>query len=477
MRLTLWYITSIAALVIILGTVVYVSLRVLLLRKLDEALAHGAIVLTQSLLDYGLTDKDNPLSLFDGEDLFTDEIDEEASDIGIAFAQLRLVGAGDEPAITFVARTSTLKEEPLPLSPSAYQTIRSGSHLIESVKAESAGPLRMLSLLAHDKDSRPYVLQLALSLQETRANLDSLLIGFAVSLPVLILSLSILSHVFMNRAFQPVRTMVTVAKSITAEDLSRRLDHVDSRDEIGELAGTLNGMIARLESSFNHVQQFSADVAHELKTPLARLRCNAEVALRHKRTGGEYREALKDLVEDAQRLQRIVEDLLLLARIDSQDLSLPVVPIPLHEVVLEVLDRESTSAGEKRLVVSLQDIQQVMVRGDRSMLEMLFTNLIKNAVQYTHEGGELSLALKILDGKAEFTLADTGVGILKENLPRVFDRFYRVDPSRSPETGGSGLGLAIVKGIVKAHGGEVHVQSVEGKGTTFRVIFPVCGFH
>jgi methyl-accepting chemotaxis protein len=280
LRLTLWYITSIAALVIILGTVVYVSLRALLLRKLDDALAHGAIVLTQSLLDYGLTDKNDPLSLFDSEDLFTDEIDEEASDIGIAFAQLRLVGAGDEPAATFVARTSTLKDEPLPLSPSAYQSIRSGSHLIESVKAESAGLLRMLSLLAYDKDGRPYVLQLALSLQETRANLDSLLIGFAVSLPVLILSLSILSHVFMNRAFQPVRTMVTVAKSITAEDLSRRLDHVDSRDEIGELAGTLNGMIARLESSFNHVQQFSADVAHELKTPLARLRCNFRLPLK-----------------------------------------------------------------------------------------------------------------------------------------------------------------------------------------------------
>jgi heavy metal sensor kinase len=476
LRLTLWYIATIVALIITLGIIAFVSLRAILVEKLDDTLSHGAMVIAESLLDYQLIDKEDPLSLFDGEDIFANEIDEEANDVGALYAQLRVFTNSYNPVATLVAKTSTLQNQSLPLSEYAYQTIQARSYSTESIKDVSFVPIRMITMFVHDQAGQPYILQLGLSLQETRTNLGSLLMVFAILLPLLVLSISILSHVFMKRAFQPVRKMVAVAKSITVEDLSLRLSDLDSRDEIGELAGTLNDMIARLEASFNQIQQFSADVSHELKTPLAQLKCNAEVALRRPRTEDEYREVLKSLVEDTQRLQRIVEELLFLARIDSQNIPLSFAAVPLHEVVLEVFERENPFAKQKKLVLAFQEMQQVSVNGDRGMLKMLFTNLMKNAIQYTRKGGKLSFALIREAGRAEFTLADNGVGIPKEDLPKIFDRFYRIDPSRSQETGGSGLGLAIVKGIVRVHGGEIHVQSVEGKGSTFRVILPALVF-
>jgi len=276
----------------------------------------------------------------------------------------------------------------------------------------------------------------------------------------------------MKRAFAPIRKMVAVTHQITAEDLSLRLDPVDSHDEIGELAETLNTMIARLEQSFQQIRQFSGDVSHELKTPLAELKCNAEVSLRSPRTQEEYQHTLQNIVEDVEHLQKIVEDLLLLARMDSHSQTFAFKHLALHEVFLEVFEHAHPLANQKGLALEFQDMEHITINGDSGLLKQVFTNLISNAIRYTPAGGKITFSLRKQEDVAIVTIADTGIGIPKEALPSIFDRFYRVEQSRSQETGGSGLGLAIAQHIAKAHGGNIEVRSIVDRGTTVQVFLP-----
>jgi heavy metal sensor kinase len=266
--------------------------------------------------------------------------------------------------------------------------------------------------------------------------------------------------------------MVNLTRRITAEDLSLRLASTHSRDEIGELADTLNEMISRLESSFERIKQFSADAAHEIKTPLTQIQCNAEVAMRRRRPEAEYRRVINGILADAHVLEIVVNDLLFLATTDSQNLSFSFKAVPLNEVFLEAFEEAHPHAREKKLSIVFRDIEAVEVSGNRGMLKRLINNLIVNAIQYTASGGSIEFSLTTKDQNAEWRITDTGIGIDEHSLQRIFDRFYRADPSRSPGSGGSGLGLAIAKRIVEIHSGSISVQSEPGAGTTFTVLLP-----
>jgi two-component system OmpR family sensor kinase len=479
LQLTFWYIGSISLLVLMFGVIAFFSLETILVRNLDQTLYNNGKILAESLSDYTLKNEHDPRSLYEpseeGDEFFLDKINEEASEIffvSMAYVQLRVFSEEFDPNLQVIAKTVTLEDRVLPLSHDAYHTIKDHPYLSETVTDLFPFPLRVMSLQVHDQDGRPYILQLALSLQDVHTTLRNLLVIFAVLFPALLAILSVLGYVFMKRAFLPVKKMVAVTRSITAEDLSFRLDPLDSRDEIGELAETLNEMISRLERSFKQIRQFSGDVSHELKTPLAELKCNAEVALRKKRTQEEYQTALQNVIEDAQNLQKIVEDLLFLARMDSQSISLSFTTLALNEVFFEVFEDIHLLAKRKKLAIAFQEIEQVHLKGDPGLLERLLANLIMNAIQYTPSGREIAFSLRQKANNAVLTITDTGIGIPEEALPYIFDRFYRVEQSRSHETGGSGLGLAIVQKIVDAHGGQISVQSTVGKGTTFRVSLP-----
>ncbi len=478
-QLTVWYIGSISMLVLIFALIVLVSLKAILVGSLDQALYNGGKILEEALSEYALKREDDPKSLYEpsdeGDEFFVEEIDTEAKEIffvSVVYIQLLTFPEQFEPAPQLVAKTVTLNKLSLPLSQNAYHAIRDRPYYPETVTGLLAFPLRVMSLMVHDLDGRSYILQLALSLQDVDNTLRDLLFIFAVLFPALLAVLSVLGYVFMKRAFSPVRKMVALTRGITAEDLSLRLDPVESRDEIGELADTLNDMISRLEHSFAQIKQFSGDVSHELKTPLAELRCNVEVALRRERTTEEYQEALKNIIEDTGRLQHIVEDLLLLARMDARRLLLSFTPVALNEVFLNVFEQVYAFAQKKKLALSFDRIEPVTITGDSGLLKQLLTNLIANAIQYTPSGGEVTFALHRETDQAVLSITDTGIGIPEEALPYIFDRFYRVEQSRSHDTGGSGQGLAIAQKIVEVHGGKISVKSTEGQGTIFCVYLP-----
>jgi len=311
-----------------------------------------------------------------------------------------------------------------------------------------------------------------MSFEEVQTTLSNLVYTFAVLLPILMVVFTAVGFFFMKKAFAPVKKMVSATRSITAEDLALRLDPIESRDEIGELADTLNDMIARLDQSFKRISQFSGDVAHELKTPLAEIKCNAEVALHRERPAAEYRQALKNVIEDTGRLQATVENLLLLARMDAGRAAGSFAPIDLSRVFFEVFEETQPLAEKKGISLGFDSIDAVRVRGDIHLLRLAFTNLTLNAIRYTPVKGSVTFRLGSEADRAVFTVSDTGIGIPQKHIPHLFDRFYRVESSRSQDTGGTGLGLAIAKKAIDLHHGTIQVHSTSRQGTTFVVSLP-----
>jgi heavy metal sensor kinase len=243
-------------------------------------------------------------------------------------------------------------------------------------------------------------------------------------------------------------------------------------DEVGRLAATFNRMLDRLERSFARQRQFTADASHELRTPLAMLTSEAELALSRERTADEYRQALSSVRSDADRMTRLVNELLLLARAEAGQEQLELEPLALDELAADVVEAMQPLAETRGVRLERGCLEAVRVRGDQSRLTQLLVNLVDNGLKYTPAGGRVTVSVGPEDGQAVLRVADNGPGIAAEHLPHLFERFYRVDKARSRAAGGTGLGLAISRWIVEAHGGQVSVASQTGAGTTFTVQLP-----
>lgn len=275
-----------------------------------------------------------------------------------------------------------------------------------------------------------------------------------------------------NQTLQPVDHITDIAREIGEGDLSRRIN-IQSEDELGRLASTLNWMIARLEEAFQKQRQFAADASHELRTPLAIIQAESSLALDKKRTQVEYRRSLDLVSQEVTYMSEIIGKLLLLARNDAG-----IEPLNLQEVNVKDLFTELSSdvealAQEKGVAFNLGPMDNLTVKGDRFRLRQLFLNILDNAIRYTPSGGTVSSLLVRKNGSALVSISDTGMGIPAEDLPFIFDRFYRVDKARSRPDGGLGLGLAIASSIAKLHGGGIEVESQVGKGSTFQITLPL----
>jgi len=277
-----------------------------------------------------------------------------------------------------------------------------------------------------------------------------------------------------RRALAPVDQITHAARSIGAQDLSRRLQVPRTGDELERLAATLNEMLARLEAAFQRVTQFTADASHELRTPVSVMRTNAEIALRKPRSESEYRDTLSRILDESEKVSRMIEQLLLLARADSASGLLSMMRNDMVAAMQNACREARVLAEAKHLAFTASlPASPIWVQGDSASLERLFMILLDNAVKYTESGGQIDVRLASDDGFAVAGIRDTGAGIAPEDTARVFDRFYRADRARSRESGGTGLGLAIGKWIAEAHRGEIRVDSTLGKGSTFLVRIPL----
>ncbi len=297
-----------------------------------------------------------------------------------------------------------------------------------------------------------------------RLLLTALLIGFVAAAASLFLAIWLTPSLF-----RPLEDIAVVARQITrADDLSRRVPDTGRTDEIGDLARALNQTLERLERLFRAQQRLLADVSHELRTPLTAIRGNLDLM---RRMGNNDPESLDIIVDEVARMTRLVGDLLLLARADAGGFPLARAEVELDNLFFDVY--RQMRRPQKNVEVAVKDVDQVCVLGDEDRLKQLLINLVDNAIKYTPEAGRVTMSLSKSDGWARVEIADTGMGIPTEDLPFIFDRFYRVQKDRNRAKGGSGLGLSIAKWISKAHGGDIVVTSEIGEGTTFTVSLPL----
>jgi heavy metal sensor kinase len=289
-----------------------------------------------------------------------------------------------------------------------------------------------------------------------------------VAIPIILVLGAIGGWILARRSLSPIGYIASKAQSITSQNLSERLTPRGTDDEMDDLIGTINGMIARLESSFKRMAEFTADVSHELKTPICGMRGEAEVLLSKERKGEEYQEGLAHFMEQFDHLNHMINDLILLSKFDATQVELKMVPLRLDLLIKDLFHVFKILAEQKNIGFETGTTEELTVLGDKTRLQQLFTNLIDNAIKYTPRGS-IQISLEKNNEMAMVKVKDTGIGIPQEEQKKIFKRFYRVDKSRSKETGGVGLGLSIAEWIANAHHGRIEVDSELNKGSTFTV--------
>jgi heavy metal sensor kinase len=277
-----------------------------------------------------------------------------------------------------------------------------------------------------------------------------------------------------GRAMKPVHDITSTAHGISEQNLSQRLEIPAANDELRQLSETLNEMLARLDAAFTNITRFTADASHELRTPVATIRTTAEVILQRPRTVVEYEELVRQILVESEFTSELIENLLTLARADANPAQLELSPVDLRSVVQGIIPGSEILASHHGLEWSVSIAsEEILVLAEKQPLKRLLLILVDNAIKYTPPGGMVRLALRSTATQAILEVMDSGVGIMPEDLPHIFERFYRASNARYVNADGSGLGLAIAQWIAVAHHGTLEALSPSGEGTTFRLTLPL----
>lgn len=314
---------------------------------------------------------------------------------------------------------------------------------------------------------------IAMPTESVTEPLRQLLRAFRWLGPIVVLLAIAIGSFLAKRSFSKINQVVEAAKIITADRLHDRLPPHPAKDEIGSIVTTFNEMISRLDFSFRQMKQFSADASHELRTPLAVMRTQLETALTAEASDAELKSIAANCLDETMRMSVIIDNLLLLARADAKQDLIKREPVDFQNIVRNTFDESVILASHKSIRVTLRELQGANIIGDEPRLRQMLLNLIDNAIKYNRVNGEIDISLTRENGSCKIRIKDTGIGIPEAQIPRIFDRFYRVDKARTRALGGSGLGLSIVQWIVEAHDGTIEVSSTVNQGSEFCVKLPL----
>lgn len=458
-RLTVYYTLFFASTLLLMGAGLYLIARRQLLNGMAHELEIGSAWVTE---EYRV----DPRVLADPDAINPDRLrpatmrDPEAPDLLIQVADL---------SGKLLQRSPNLGADTLPIPAPARERALKGQAVYT---VERVGQARVLSLLVPLRLGQQTVgvLQVAQSLRQIDRSLNATLLALAGGGLLALLAAARGSLWLAGAALEPIdRVSATAERIMRAADLHQRVPEAAPGDEVGRLTRTINQMLERMERMFAAQQRFTADVAHELRTPLAAMRGNLEILRRGAMRDPEMlAESLRDIESETLRLTRMANDLLALAQADAGT-PLRLSTVQLDEIVVEVYRELRPLAGAVEMALELQD--QITITGDRDRLKQALINLVANALQHTPLGGAVSIALRREAGRALLVVADTGAGIPPDQLPMLFNRFFRGDRSRA--RGGAGLGLAIVKWVAEAHGGQITAVSEPGHGATFTLALPL----
>ncbi len=450
-RLTLLYTAIVGGILLLFGIAVYYSVSSTVIHQLDDALRLRA------------------------ETVFTNTYIDEGGNLIVKLGSLDLP---DDIYVQVWGRNSSLVQ--------ATQNIRNFNNPLDAAGLHSTTPrfqdlnrfgsrLRVLTipLVAGSGTRVEGVLQVGTRMDVVNATQKTLLEVLAIGTAIAIIAASLAAWYSSYQALRALDNVTKAALQITsADDLSRRIPYSGSpKDEVGQLVAAFNQTLSRLENLFSTQRRFLADVGHELRTPLTVIKGNVGLMRKIKEFDEESLETIEDEVD---RLTRMVGDLLLLAQAESGKIPLAHEIVELDTLLLEVLNQMQVLARD-RIKLSIGDIDQVLVCGDRDRLKQVVVNLVGNSINYTPKGGEIVVGLGKVAERAKLTVSDDGPGISAEDLPHIFERFYRGEKSRTRQKDGKGfgLGLSIAYWIVRNHGGRIEVNSALGKGTTFCVWLPL----
>jgi heavy metal sensor kinase len=358
------------------------------------------------------------------------------------------------------------------LGGSAFPSEGQGQYSNRSARLADGTPVRMVSR-RHVLDGHPLLLRLGYSERPSWMRFEEFGTASLLALPIVLAASGLAGYILTRRALAPLQEMAYKVQRITSENLHERLPVGAAGDELDHLARVFNSLLARLEQSFEQLRRFTADASHELRTPLASIRSVGEVALRKNGDREAYRDTVGSMLEEVNRLTALVDSLLTISRADAGR-------IQLHPTVFSVMALAREAAGlfdvlveEKDLQIAIEGDEDASLTGDRVFLRQALVNIIHNAVKYSLPGGSISVRVHHKPaGSVEVEVADAGPGISPEHFEKIFDRFYRVDESRSREAGGAGLGLSIAQWVVRIHGGDIRLVPTPGGGCTFQIRLP-----
>src|SRR5256885_1235400 len=326
-------------------------------------------------------------------------------------------------------------------------------------------------------EGETYLLVVGASMRQMEDTLHSFLAALAWLIPSGVLLAGIASWFMAGKALQPVAALSKAAGEIAVTSLDRRLPVRGTNDELDQLAAEFNDTLGRLEKAVGEMKQFTASISHELRTPLAVLGGEAEVALMEANSAEQYRRVLASQLEEFEKLTRMINQLLTLARAESGDVAIANEPVNISSMTESLAEQLEPVAASKDVSISCKCDSDVILRGDAAWVERIILNLVDNAIKFTPPGGHVQIKVSRVDGDAILDIADDGIGIAPEAVPHIFERFYRADPSRSNRADGAGLGLSLVKWAVDQHRGSIQVQSSLGRGTRFIVRLPLLSWE
>jgi two-component system OmpR family sensor kinase len=488
LQLTLWYSVVSAALMLIFGIALYTSLLQLLASSFDTSLqmraqqiaegvgVHNGRVMVKDIVDE-LPELDATAAIVDSSSSSsarqTDSTNstQQAEANPSSLQRKAWVRVLDMHSKVIYITPPFEKLSPLPKS---ITDPLKGIPWHGSITSSSGQPIRLYSTMLVDRQQHIVgVVQVGMPLAGLHTTLGYIAMTIILLTPFILILIACGSYWLAGFAFRPIHRLARTAREISAKDLHQRVPVPLAKDEVRELAIIFNQMVGRLERAFKQQRRFVADASHELRTPVAVIRSMTEVALSQPSNAEDFAPVLQEVNAESERLGRLINDLLVLARADEGHIELDQDPVRLDLLAADVVDSLEPLAVERKITLCSRKLEPATVLGDAARLIQVIMSLVDNGLIYTNAGGCVTVSVEVCDSHVRLSVRDTGIGIAQKDIEHIFERFYRADPARSKVVGGTGLGLAIVDWVVEAHKGTIEVESQPGKGSIFTIILPL----
>jgi heavy metal sensor kinase len=458
LRVTTFYVGMLAIALLVFSAAVYFGVKAFLARSLERMLSNNAHSIVEDYL-VPLDQKGEPWLVEEMSESYPPGYSEPFVRVSQGSRILYQSGDMRDPFVS-------MSKLPLPSNQKRFNTFHRET-------AASGQRIILYTVPYYAANGSIIFVETGATLEPIRHVLRSLLLILCLATPIILIAAAVGGYLLMSRPLRPVVVLTEQAEHVGRKELGERLPVIPTGDELERLSLALNRMIERLETALAHNHRFSADASHELRTPLTIIRGELESLIQMPSLPAVVMEGVGSALEESNRMAKIVHSLMTISRLDCGGEQIEDVPVDLVEVVAVTLDHMSLLAEEKHISLRFNAGAAIYVMGDSMRLKQIVVNLVDNAIKYTPDGGDVSVSVTAEQTKAIMKVTDTGIGIPAASLPLVFNRFYRADQARSRESGGTGLGLSIVKAICGVHGGEAFVESIDGRGTTFRIELPL----